>query len=125
MKGEIEMTKKEIIDKINGLSYVQVIRLWNEYIEDENLPDKKVYLNTLDFLDDMFACPSDAVLAVINGEYDESDVYVAFDADSNLVTFMFWDDDESPIDADALASWLLDNELVAMEYGIEDEVLYR
>lgn len=124
MKGEIEMTKKEIIDKINGLSYVQVIRLWNEYIEDENLPDKKVYLNTLDFLDDMFACPSDAVLAVINGEYDESDVYVAFDADSNLVTFMFWDDDESPIDADALASWLLDNPMVAMEYGIEDEVLY-
>ena len=118
------MTKKEIIDKINGLSYVQVIRLWNEYIEDENLPDKKVYLNTLDFLDDMFACPSDAVLAVIDGEYDESDVFVTFDSDSHLVTFMFWDDDKSPIDADALADWLLDNEVVAMEYGIENEVLY-
>lgn len=118
------MTKKEIIDKINGLCYVQVIRLWNEYIEDENMPDKKVYLNTLDFLDDMFACPAAAVLAVIDGKYDKSDVFVTFDADSNLVTFMFWDDNESPIDADALADWLLDNEVVAMEYGIEDEVLY-
>lgn len=119
------MTKKETIDKINNLSYVTVIRLWNEYTEDKNMSDKKVYLNTFDFLDNMFACPSDAVIAVINGEYDESDVYVAFDADSNLVTFMLWDDDDkSPIDADALASWLLDNPMVAMKYGIDDEVLY-
>lgn len=118
------MTKKEIINKLNDLSYVQIVRLWNEYIEDENLPDKKVYLNTLEFLDDMFAYPSDAVLAIIDGKYDKSDVFVAFDSNSHLVTFMFWDDDESPIDADALADWLLDNEVVAMEYGIKDEVLY-
>lgn len=118
------MTADKIMEAINGMDNVEVINLWNECIGHTNRPDDEVYENGSDFFNAYFNSPSDAVLAVINGEYDESDVYVAFDADSNLVTFMFWDDDESPIDADALASWLLDNELVAMEYGIEDEVLY-
>ncbi|WP_337571520.1 hypothetical protein [Mitsuokella jalaludinii] len=118
------MTKKEIINKLNGLCYVQIVRLWNEYVEDKNLPDKKVFLNTPEFFNDMFVAPFDAVIAIIEGQYDRFDVFVAFDSNSHLVTFMFWDDDESPIDADALADWLLDNEVVAMEYGIEDKVMY-
>lgn len=118
------MTKEEMLKAVKGLPYTEIIYLWNEYAEKNGMADKKVYKNTLDFLDEMFACPSDAVLAVTCGKYEEGDVYATFDSLGNLVTFMFWDDEDSPIDADIIAEWLLNNPMKAAEYGIEDEILY-
>ena len=118
------MTKEEMLKAIKGLSYVEIMYLWNEYADKNGMADKKVYKNTLDFLDEAFTCPSDAVLAVTCGKYKEGDVYTTFDSLGNLVTFMFWDDEDSPIDANIIADWLLDNPMKAAEYGIEDEILY-
>lgn len=114
------MKAKEIKDYINNeMDSIDVINLWNDCIEDKNILDDKIYNNGEDFFEEMFSSPYDAVRAVAYGEYTLNDNYIAFDGYGNIVTFDYWDDEGSPVDIDILADWLLDNEVVAMEYGIE------
>jgi hypothetical protein len=100
---------------------VEVINLWNECIEHTNMPDDRVYENSSDFFNTYFNSPSDAVLAVCYGNYKECEKYIVFDGYGNVVTFDYWDDENSPIDIYILTDWLLENPEKAAEYEIDPD----
>lgn len=115
------MTADKIMEAINGMDNVEVINLWNECIGHTNRPDDEVYENGSDFFNAYFNSPSDAVLAVCYGNYKECEKYIAFDGYGNVVTFDYWDDENSPIDIYVLVDWLVENPDKAVEYGIEND----
>lgn len=115
------MTREKIMESIGVMSSDEVVTLWNEYIKAKGYSDDKVFYNDREFFDEMFGNAYDAVLSVIYGNWRESDEFVAFDGYGNVRSFNGWEDYDSPINADILADWLLENREKAKEIGIADE----
>lgn len=116
------MTSDKIMDFINNkMDNAKVIDLWNECIEVKDMPDDRVYGNDEDFFDTYFNSPYEAVSSAALGDWKDCDTYVAFDGYANVVSFDYWDDENSPIDIYILVDWLVENPDKAAELGIEDE----
>lgn len=115
------MTEEKITEKLGAMDTERVIELWNECIEAKDMSDDRVYENGEDFFDTYFNSPYEAVLSAKLGDWRDCDVYVAFDGYANVVSFDYWDDENSPIDVYILTNWLLENPEKAAEYGIEDD----
>jgi len=106
---------------IGVMSSDGIIALWNECIKEKGYSDDKVFYNGREFFDEMFGNAYDAALSVIYGDWRDSDEFVAFDEYGNVRSFNGWEGYGSPIDADILADWLLENHEKAKEIGIVDE----
>ena len=79
-----------------------LVSLWNAYIEAEGR-DNKIYVNDVDFFNNTFDNPYDAVWAVsLGGRWTRSDDYVYFDEEGYISSFSHWDDETSPIDLDKI-----------------------
>lgn len=115
------MTKEEVMLLIEDMYNDTVIELWNECVDDIHRPGDKVYRNDREFFDTVFRSPYDAILAVVNGDWNEPEEYAALDNEENVVSFDWFDEETSPIDMDILADWLLENPDKAAEYGIEED----
>lgn len=116
------MTEEKIMEAINHeMDNVDIINLWNECVFETNLPGDEIFDNDETFFEETFSSPYDAVLAVTNGEYNECEKYIAFDGYDNVVTFDYWDDENSPIDIGSLVDWLMENPDKAAEIGVEDD----
>lgn len=115
------MTREKIMKSIGVMSSDGIIALWNECIKEKGYSDDKVFYNGREFFDEMFGNAYDAVLSVIYGDWRDSDEFVAFDEYGNVRSFNGWEGYGSPIDADILANWLLENHEKAKEIGIVDE----
>lgn len=92
----------------NFWSNEDIIRAWNNYCSEECMDDY-IYDNDEYFFEEMFEKADDAVRAVCYGEYHYQDEYVVFNAYGNLDSFDYWKDENSPIDLDILAEYLVDN----------------
>lgn len=105
------MTKKEIVNNIKKMDNEKIINLWNECVGENRYPHEEdiIYTNNCAFFNSFYT-PSDAVLAVIYGNYNENDDYVIIDKSENVQSFTDWDDVHSPVDIDILADWLLEKE---------------
>ena len=105
------MTKKEIVENIKKMDNAKVINLWNNYVGEKCYPHENstIYTNNCAIFNSFFT-PYDAVMSVLYGHYNENDTYVIIDESENVQSFNDWDDIYSPVDIDALAGWLLENE---------------
>lgn len=92
----------------NFWSNEDIIRAWNNYCSEECMEDY-IHSNDEYFFEEMFEKADDAVRAVCYGEYHYQDEYVVFNAYGNLDSFDYWKDENSPIDLDILAEYLVDN----------------
>lgn len=114
------MTREEIMEMIEDMNNDTVIDAWNECVDDMKRHDDKVYRNDRDFFDTVFRSPYDAILAVVNGDWNEPEEYAALDNEGNVVSFDWCDEETSPIDMDILADWMLENPDKAAEYDINE-----
>lgn len=103
------MTYEEIMKAVAIMETADIIELWNEYIEEVNYPDDRVYGNNMLFFEEMFAHPYDVAIAVTYGDWRQDDEYVVFNGYGNISSFNYWGESNSPIDIDALVEWLSDN----------------
>ena len=103
------MSREKIMNAIGAMSTEDVIDLWNECIQDAGYTDDEIFSNDEAFFTDMFISPYDAVLAAAYGDWHVNDDYVCFDGYGNLRSFRGWQDDNSPVDTDILADWLIEN----------------
>lgn len=116
------MTAEKIMEAIkHKMDSYDIINLWNECVFETNLTDGEIADNDETFFKEIFSSPYDAVRAVAYGEYTLNDNYIAFDGYGNVVTFDYWDDENSPIDVDVLVEWLMEQPKKLKELGIEDE----
>lgn len=115
------MTEEKIMNAIGVMETERVIELWNECIEYTGYTDDEVYENGEFFFNEIFRNPYDAAMAVAYGDWRVNDDYVCFNGYGNLESFNYWQDNNSPVDEDALVDWLMENPDKAAEIGVEDD----
>ena len=124
------MDKREmILDGLKTLNNDSAVELWNEYCSECNCPDDTIFDNGESFFEEHFeGRVTEAVQAALAGDYNFSHDYVRFNGYANLESFNCADDDNSPVDFDSLADYLIENkdddeiaELLDIEFEEETE----
>ena len=104
-----------ITDYLEELSDDELLDLWNEYCNEENM-DSYIYYNDEYFFEEIFANNvTEAVRAVCYGDYRYMDAYVVFNGYGNLESFNSWNLKDYIYISD-LASYLEDNRFLEDEY---------
>lgn len=93
-----------------------LLQAYSEYASNNGYDS--VYDNDDDSINMMFADSHDAIRAAFYGDYNPSHAYFTFNGYGNLQSFEYLDSDNSPIDIEELAQWIIDNDLFN-EYNIE------
>ena len=106
----------QVIEHFNQSATSDLIEVYNEYASNNGY--ERVYDNDELILDDMFTSHFDAIRAAFYGDYNPSHAYFTFNGYGNLQSFEYLDCDNSPIDIEELAQWIIDNELYN-DYDIE------
>ena len=102
------MNRKEtIIDILKAMETSVVIRIWNDYCNDECMEDY-IWENNEYGLSDMFSSVDEALRAAFYGDYRYPDEYFIINAYGNLVSFDAYDA-EKHIDLSLLAEYIMDN----------------
>lgn len=126
------MTKDERIEAIVegfwNLNDTSRFELWHEYCDENNCRGDYIYDNGESFFDEFYdGRVWDAVMSVCNSsKYALNDTYVCFDGYANPVSFNYLDDNDSPIDFEAMAEWMdrtkdTDEINELLEIELEDE----
>ena len=114
----------------NTLAQVQISQVIEQLKQDESLlletyseyasnnGYNSVDENDEDNINMLFANSHDAIRSAFYGDYNPSHAYFTFNGYGNLQSFEYLDDDNSPIDIEELAQWIVDNELYN-DYDIE------
>lgn len=106
---------KQVIEQLKQ-DDSSLLQAYSEYAANNNYDS--VYDNDDDSINMMFADSYDALRAAFYGDYNPSHAYFTFNGYGNLQSFEYLDSDNSPIDIEELAQWIVDNELFN-EYNIE------
>ena len=124
------MEKREmILEALKNAANDTIVGWWNDYCIDNNDPDNQIFDNGESFFEENFSDRvMDAVRSVQYGDYNVANDYVCFNGYANLESFNCADDDNSPVDFDSLADWLIENkdedelaELLDIDFEDEDE----
>ena len=118
-----------ILEALKNASNDTVVDLWNEYCNENNSMDDYIFDNGESFFEENFSDRvMDAVRSVQYGDYNVAHDYVCFNGYGNLESFNCADDENSPVDFDSLADWLIDNkdeDEIAGLYGVYRVVYHR
>ena len=93
-----------------------LLQAYSEYAADNNYDS--VYDNDDESINMMFADSHEALRAAFYGDYNPSHAYFAFNGYGNLQSFEYLDSENSPIDIEELAQWIVNNDLFN-DYDIE------
>lgn len=108
----------QVINQLTDLADYEIIAIHNDYCEANNDDHNHIIDNDNAAIDSMFDSPSEAIRAAIFGDYNSSHNYFILDSYANLVSFNYPTDDNSPIDIEELAQWLI-NEDKLIDYDID------
>jgi len=93
---------------LNDMDDEESIELWNEYCEEANDKNGRIYPNDEDFFKLFFTDVYEVVRAISFGDYTFTDDYVYFNGYGNLKTFNYYGDADCPISERDLEQWLID-----------------
>lgn len=93
-----------------------LLQAYSEYAADNNYDS--VFDNDYESINMMCTDSYDAIRSAFYGDYNPSHAYFTFNGYGNLQSFEYLISDNSPIDIEELAQWIVDNELFN-EYDIE------
>ncbi|QGH73792.1 hypothetical protein [Vibrio phage vB_VhaM_VH-8] len=99
----------ETIEQLNEIVDDALINIYNEYADMNKY--ERINDNDEHTINDLYSSPYDALLAASYGDYNPNHDYFTYDGYNNLSSFNYADDDNSPIDIEELAQWIVDNEL--------------
>lgn len=100
---------KQVIEQISDMSNDDTISLYND-MADSNGYDR-IYDNDEYTLNELFITPYDAIRQTNNKDYNDNDDYFTFNGYGHAISFDYRLQDNSPIDIEELAQWIVDNEL--------------
>lgn len=107
----------QVIEQLTDLAEYELIAIHNVYCEVNNDSYSHIIDNDDEAIDSMFDSPSEAMRAASFGDYNHSHNYFILDGYGNLVSFNYVSDDNSPIDIEELAQWLISEDKLA-DYNI-------
>ena len=95
-------------EMLNDMDDEEAIELWNEYCEDYNDTNGRIYPNDEDFFKLFFTDVYEVVRVISFGDYTFTDDYVYFNGYGNLETFNYYGEKNCPISERDLEQWLID-----------------
>ena len=93
-----------------------LLQAYSEYASNNGYDS--VYDNDDESINMMFTDSHEALRAAFYGDYNPSHAYFTFNGYGNLQSFEYLDSENSPIDIEELAQWIVNNELFN-EYDIK------
>ena len=114
-----EEKHRKIREVMSGLYTDDIVNAWNNYIAEVNLTDDEVFPMD-DFSENMQWRPAlDVVIDCMLGEFDYNDYYYWIDLSTNITSFSHWDDDDSPIDMEAMIDFMVEKSNALKVKGVE------
>jgi len=95
-------------EMLNDMDDEEAIELWNEYCEDYNDTNGRIYPNDEDFFSLFGDDVMEVVRAISFGNYAYADNYVYLDGLGNLQTFNYYGEKICPVNQCDLIQWLID-----------------
>ena len=99
----------QVIEQLDNHDTESLISIYNDYADMNKY--ERINDNDEHTINDLYSSPYDALLAASYGDYNPNHDYFIYDGYNNLSSFNYADDDNSPIDFDELAQWIVNNEL--------------
>lgn len=106
----------QVIEQLDNHDTESLISIYNDYADMNKY--ERINDNDEHTINDLYSSPYGALLAASYGDYNPNHDYFTFDGYNNLSSFNYADDENSPIDIEELAQWIVDNELFN-DYDIE------
>lgn len=98
-----------VIEILNySTSMDDVVKVWNEYCEKSN-EDERIYPNDEYNLNELFSSVGEFARSASYGDFHFSQKYMTFNGYGNIVTFNTINNDNCPIDVNALVNYLIEN----------------
>lgn len=117
------MDREEIKSRLEELDIDTLITIWNEYCDNNNDPDSRIFRNDEPDLDDLLGgmTVSEILRMATWGDYNYANDWCSFNGYGNLVSFNYLEDESCPISVDDLVIYLEDNEDMLEEYNLNDD----
>lgn len=108
----------QVIEKLEQLLFCDLVMTYNDYAEANHY--ERIFDNDEENLNNIFLTPYDAIMQTNHKDYNENDDYFVVNGYGHAVSFSYQlvQDDNSPIDVEELAQWIVDSELFN-EYNTE------
>lgn len=105
----------QVINAITDMDNDDTIAIYNEYASNNGY--ELIFDNDEQTLNDTFLTPYDAIRQTNNKDYNDNDDYFTFNGYGHAVSFDYRLSDNSPIDIEELAQWLISEDKLS-EYDI-------
>lgn len=99
----------QVIEHLSELDNDDTIDIYNEYADD--ISCERIYHNDEMTLNEVFSTPYDAIKQTNNFLYKDHEKYFTFNGYGHAISFDYRLCENSPIDIEELAQWIVDNEL--------------
>lgn len=106
----------QVISSISDMDNDTTISLYNDMADSNGY--ERIYDNDEYTLNELFMTPYDAIRQTNNKDYNDNDNYFTFNGYGHAISFDYRLQDNSPIDIEELAQWIIDNDSYS-EYDIE------
>lgn len=116
LSTELEVIQlSQVIEKITDMDVEDTITLYNEYANYNGY--EQIFNNDEQTINDLFLTPYDAIRQTNNKDYKDHEDYFTFNGYGHAVSFDYRLSENSPIDIDELAEWLISEDKLA-DYDI-------
>lgn len=116
LNTELEVIQlSQVIEKIADMDNEDTITLYNEYANQNGY--EQIFNNDEQTINDLFLTPYDAIRQTNNKGYKDHEDYFTFNGYGHAVSFDYRLSENSPIDIDELAEWLISEDKLA-DYDI-------
>lgn len=105
----------QVIEIITDMSIEDTIAIYNDYAYDNGY--ELIFNNEESIINDLFLTPYDAIRQTNNKDYKDHEDYFTFNGYGHAVSFDYRLSENSPIDIDELAKWLIKEDKLA-DYDI-------
>ena len=106
--------------KLAAMDEYDVVRIWNEYCNDTDHAEWKIYDNEEDTINSLFKTPMEVTRSISLGEYSYFDEYFKLDQHCCIISFKTIIDEKSPYYAEYLIKWLIKQETESIFFDISD-----
>lgn len=107
--------KNRIVEALLHLSTPRLIEVWNDYTREAYYED---IVYDMGMFNDEFQYDSPMEIArkIWSGDFNPNDRYYTFNGYGNLVSFDYCGEENSPVDLDCLADWMIhDNNAMGVD----------
>ena len=115
-KELVAIQLNQVIEVITDMDNDDTISIYNDYANCNGY--ELIFNNDEHTINDLFLTPYDAIIQTNNKDYNDNENYFTFNGYGHAVSFDYRLSDNSPIDIEELAQWLISEDKLA-DYNIE------